>query len=134
MKVKGQTAINENVFLMAAQIVLQDMEDVVKPEKKGPLGGISKIFAEKSTAQILVKKLEPEKGGEFGRVAYELKLAVLYGTKIPVLVDEIRRRLTETIQEMTGYSVEKVDITVERIVEPGQMEEEQEEAEETEEA
>lgn len=117
MKVKGNTMINENVFLMAAQIVLQDLEDVIKPEKKGPLGGISKIFTEKPAAQIQVKKLEPNKDAEFGRVSYELRLAVLYGAKIPALVGEIRQQLTRTIQEMTGYTVEKVDITVEKIVE-----------------
>ncbi len=129
MNVKGNTMINENVFLMAAQIVLQDLEDVIKPEKKGPLGGISKIFAEKPTAQIQVKKMEPNKDAEFGRVSYELRLAVLYGAKIPALVGEIRRQLNKTIQEMTGYTVEKVDITVERIVEADELAEEEEETE-----
>jgi len=105
---------------MGARIVLQDLEEVVKPEKKGPLGSFPKIFTEKSVTQILVKKVEPEKGGEFGRVSYELKLAVVYGAKIPVLVEEIRQRLTRAIQEMTGYAVEKVDITIERVVNPGE--------------
>ncbi len=118
MKVKGNTLINDNVFLTAAQIVLQDMDDVVTMEKKRPLAGISKIFAEKSAPQVIIKKVEPEKDMEYGRVSYELKLAVLYGAKIPVLVAEIRRRLIEAIEEMTGYAVEKVDITVDRIVEP----------------
>lgn len=125
MEVKGNTLVNDNVFLTAAQIVLQDMEDVVKGEKKRRLPGISKIFAEKSAPQIAVKKMEPEKGAEYGRVAYELKFTVLYGAKIPVLVADIRKQLIQDIEEMTGYKVEKVDITVEKVVEAHELQNEE---------
>lgn len=124
--VKGNTLINENVFLSAAQIVLQEMDEVVKRGRKRPFSGISKIFAEKSPAQILVKKTEPGEGEEFGKVSYDLKLEVFYGAKIPVVVEEIRRQLTQTIQDMTGYTVEAVDITVEKVLEAGETEEEEE--------
>ena len=126
MKVKGNTLINDNVFLSAAQIVMQEMDEVVKKDRKRPFSGISRIFAEKSPAQILVKKAEPGEGEEFGKVSYDLKLEVYYGAKIPVLVEEIRRQLTQAIQDMTGYTVETVDITVEKVVEPGETEEEEE--------
>lgn len=128
MEVKGNTLVNDNVFLTAAQIVLQDMEEVVKGEKKGRLPGISKIFAEKSAPQIAVKKMEPEKGAEYGRVAYELKFSVVYGAKIPVLVAEIRRLLIKDIEEMTGYKVEKVDITVEKVMEAHELQDEEEDS------
>ena len=120
MDVKGNTLINDNVFLTAARLVLEELKSVVKKEKKGPLVGISRMISEKSAPQISVTKLEPEEGSEYGSVTYHLKLEVLYGTKIPSLAEEIRRQLAGAIENMTGYTVKTVDITIERIVDPGE--------------
>ena len=120
MESKGNTLINDNVFLTAARLVLEEMENVVKKGKKGPLVGISRMISEKSAPQISVKKLEPEEDREYGSVTYHLKLGVLYGPKIPSLAEEIRRQLAGAIEDMTGYTVEHVDITIERIVDPGE--------------
>ncbi len=122
---KGNTVVNDNVFLSAAQIVLQEAGDVVKQEKKGgPLGGLSQIFKEKFVPHIVVSREEAEEGAEYGSVSYDLKIAVLYGAKIPEVVADIREKLVTAIEEMTGYKVSYVDITVDRVIELKELEEE----------
>lgn len=125
MEGNGSTVVNDGVFLSVAEIVLQDIEDVVKREKKGPLAGISQLLTDKFAPQVVVKKVEKDKDG-FGRVSYELKLVLLFGAKIPDVAKRVRQQLTNVTEEMTGYKVDRVDVVVDKIVELKELEEENE--------
>jgi len=46
----------------------------------------------------------------------EVTLAVRYGVNIPAVADEIRTRLAEKIEQITGYRVVTISVIVDRIV------------------
>jgi uncharacterized alkaline shock family protein YloU len=115
MEIPGKTTVNEAVFQAIAEIVLKNIDDVVAKERKGPLAGLSRILVERFSPQIIVKKTEAEV--DFGEISFELKLAVIYGIKIPETAVKVRKELVKVVEELTGYKVTKVDVIVDRIVE-----------------
>jgi uncharacterized alkaline shock family protein YloU len=72
---------------------------------------------------VTVRREEVHEDG-FGEVAYELKLAVVYGVNIPEVAAKIREKIVEVVESITGYKVRQVDIVVDRIVEPRELENE----------
>ena len=128
MGVEGKTIVNDAVFQAIAEIVLKSIEDVVTKERKGPLAGLSKALVERFSPQVIVKKSEkPEV--DFGDISFELKLAVLYGVKIPDTAVKVRKELVKVVEDLTGYKVTNVDVIVDRIVEMRELESAMEEEE-----
>jgi len=123
MEISGKTIVNEAVFQAIAEIVLKNIDDVVAKEKKGPLVDFSKKLVERFSPQIVVKKTEEEEV-DFGQISFELKLAVIYGIKIPETAVKVRKELVKVVEDLTGYKVSKVDIIVDRIVELNELQEE----------
>ena len=121
MGVEGNTTVNEAVFQAIAEIVLNNIDDVVAKKRKGTLAGLSKILAERFSPHIVVKKAEkPEV--DFGDVNFDLKLAVIYGVKIPEVAVNVRKELIKVVEDLTGYKVTGVDVVVDRIVEMKELE------------
>ncbi len=119
---EGKTIVNDAVFQAIAEIVLKNIEDVVAKERKGPLAGLSKALVERFSPQIVVKKVEkPEV--DLGDISFELKLAVIYGVKIPDAAVKVRKELVQVVEELTGYKVTSIDVIVDRIVEMKELEE-----------
>ncbi|MCG0276006.1 MAG: Asp23/Gls24 family envelope stress response protein [Thermosediminibacteraceae bacterium] len=124
----GRTTISENVFIEVAREAMKKIEDVFREEKKGGLSGLTRIFTERFTPQITVKKTEMGEQYEGpGTVSFEVKLAVVYGVKIPEVAQKVRERIITDVEALTGYKVEKVDIVIDRIVKPEEVQEEKKE-------
>ncbi len=121
MQIAGKTTVNENVFQAIAEISLANIDNVVAKEKKGALSGLSKIFQERFSPQVAVKKVEQAET-DFGEVSLELKLAVIYGTNIPEAAARVRKELVEVVENITGYKVTQVNIVIDRIVEIKELE------------
>ncbi|KXG74469.1 hypothetical protein AN618_22990 [Fervidicola ferrireducens] len=122
----GRTTISENVFIEVAREAMKKIEDVFREEKKGGLSGLTRIFAERFAPQIAVKKTEPGEGeGGPGTVSFEVKLTVVYGVKIPEVAGKVRERIITDVEALTGYKVEKVDIVIDRIVKPEEVQQEE---------
>ncbi|MCR3923565.1 MAG: Asp23/Gls24 family envelope stress response protein, partial [Firmicutes bacterium] len=62
MDALGKTTVSEDVFQSMAEIALKDIEDIVTQEKKGPFAGLSRIFAERFSPQVTVKRDEKAEG------------------------------------------------------------------------
>ena len=54
-------------------------------------------------------------------VSLELKLTLVYGVRIPDVVAQVREKVTEEIESVTGYKVERIDISVEKLVKPEKL-------------
>lgn len=130
MEVQSKTSVSEHVFQSLAEIALKDIDDIVSKEKKGPFAGLTRMFSDRFSPQVTVKRKENEEG--FGEVGYELKLAVLYGVNIPEAAAKIRKKLIETVENITGYKVVQVDIIVDQVVLAKDLEEENEDESENE--
>lgn len=116
---EGKTIINDSVFIEIAREAMQKVEDVFRQEKRGALSGFTRIFTERFTPQITVKKTEGQGiVNGFGTVAIDAKISVLYGVNIPEVAKKVREKIISEIEALTGYTVEKVDITIEKIIKP----------------
>ena len=116
---KGRTTIHDTVFVEIAREAVQKMEDVFRQEKKGALTGLTRVFTDRFAPQITVKKTEnAETENGFGTISLDMKITVVYGVVIP------REKIISDIETLTGYSVERVDINIDKIVRPEQIIEE----------
>ncbi|MGB4503789.1 MAG: Asp23/Gls24 family envelope stress response protein [Syntrophaceticus sp.] len=128
---KGKTIINDSVFVEIAREAMKKVEDVFREEKQGALRGFTRVFTERFTPQITVKKTEntePDNG--FGTLSLDVKISVIYGVNIPEVARKTREKIISEIETLTGYSVERVDIEIDKIVKPEQISEEKPEEQE----
>lgn len=136
MEILGKTVISDEVFNELARTALTKVNNVLVQEKKGgTFSGLTQVLTERLAPQISVKKVEnTEDAGGYGSVAFDLRLTVLYGVKIPEAVNKVRLTIKDEVESITGYSVEKVDIIIDKIVKveaPFQEEKQKEEIEES---
>ena len=130
---KGKTTINDAVFVEIAKEAMKKVASVYRQEKKGTLNGITRAFTEKFDPHITVKKVEAEDTeNAYGTIALDLRITVIYGVVIPEVAKQLKEKIISEIQTLTGYSVERVDIYVEKIILPEQVEEANDNEEETE--
>ena len=122
---EGKTLINDSVFIDIAQEAMRKVEEVYKQEKKGGIVSLTRMFVDRFTPQITVKKAE---GMEFeeavSSVSFEVKVSVVYGVKIPEVAQKAREKIIDEVETLTGYKVEKVDLVIERIVKPEEIHDE----------
>ncbi|NLZ53804.1 MAG: Asp23/Gls24 family envelope stress response protein [Thermoanaerobacteraceae bacterium] len=121
----GKTFISDSVFVDIAKEAMRKVEEVYKQERKGGLAGFTRMFVDRFAPQISVKKTDPTELEESaGSVALEVKITVVYGVKIPEVAEKAREKIISEVETLTGYSVEKVDLVVERIIKPEELQEE----------
>ncbi|AEE91699.1 conserved protein of unknown function [Tepidanaerobacter acetatoxydans Re1] len=121
----GKTFISDSVFIEIAKEAMRKVEEVYKQDKKGGLAGFTRMFVDRFTPQISVKKTDPTEFEESeGTVSFEVKVTVLYGVKIPEVAEKAREKIISEVETLTGYTVEKVDLVVERIIKPEDIQEE----------
>ena len=118
----GRTTVSSAVFQHIAEVVMREMDSIV--DRKGiPKGFPTNLFT-RLTPQVLVIK-EEEKEEDFGKVGFELKLATFYGIKIPEVAEKVREEFVKVVEDLTGYTVSKVDIVFDRIVSESELETEE---------
>lgn len=116
MEDTNRTAINDEVFMEIARTAMRTITEVPKQEKKGALAELTQLVSEKFTPQIVVKRIE--KDGEPSAVSFDMKLTLVYGVRIPDVVEKVRTAVKTEIETMTGFRVERIDILVEKLVRP----------------
>lgn len=120
----GKTTIHESVFVEIAYESMNSIEDVFSQGKKGTFSGLTKIFTGRFAPQITVKKSEGQDPDMPSSVSFDVKIGVLYGVNIPEVAKKVRERIVNDIESMTGYTVERVDINIDRIIKPEEVIEE----------
>ncbi len=121
----GKTFINDPVFVEIAKEAMRKVEEVYKQERKGGLVSFTRMFVDRFAPQISVKKTDPTEFEETpGNVSFEVKLAIVYGVKIPEVAEKVREKIISEVEALTGYVVEKVDLVIERIIKPEEVQEE----------
>jgi uncharacterized alkaline shock family protein YloU len=111
---RGVTTIRDTVVSRIAGMAAREVEGV-------HMGG----SASRTTGGILesITGSEAQTRGvsvEIGRTeaAIDLKMGIEYGKNIPQTVDEVRRRITDRVQNMTGLKVVECNATITDIVFP----------------
>ena len=86
MDEQERTQVTDEVFLEIARSAMQAVNEVARQEKKGALAELTQLFSERIAPQIVVKRAE----AEIAAVSFEIKLTLIYGVRIPEVVDKVR--------------------------------------------
>jgi uncharacterized alkaline shock family protein YloU len=114
MEEMDRTQINDEVFLEIARSAMQNVNEVARQERKGALAELTQLFSERIAPQIVVKRLEAE--DLTLTVAFEIKLTLIYGVRIPEVVEKVRSAVKSEVESLTGCRVDRIDILVEKLV------------------
>ena len=125
----GKMTISDEVFVELAKTAMQKVENVVTDNQtKDTFGKVVKNALQKFIPDIHVEtndknsKDKPEVEEQMVPVvSLELKLTLVYGVRIPDVVAQVRETVKEEIESITGYKVEKIDISVEKLVKPEKL-------------
>lgn len=118
-EIRGEIKINEDVIATIVAMALAEVRGI----KPATGGSFIEELAEKFGKRPAPRGVKVEV--EEGEVSVDLSLTVEYGMRIPNLVLEVQEKIKNTIEEMTGYKVREVNVTVQGI-HLGKKEEERE--------
>jgi uncharacterized alkaline shock family protein YloU len=114
MQETDRTALTDEVFLEIARSAMSSVNEVARLEKKGALAELTQLFSERMAPQIVVKRINAE--GSDPAVAFEIKLTLIYGVRIPEVVEKVRSSVKSEVENLTGVGVERIDILIEKLV------------------
>ena len=115
MDEQDRTQVTDDVFLEIARSAMQAVNEVARQEKRGALAELTQLFSERIAPQIIVRRPEPE---VVAAVAFEIKLTLIYGVRIPEVVEKVRAAVKAEVENLTGYAVQRIDVLVEKLVRP----------------
>ena len=120
----GKTTINEEVFVELAKTAMTKVVGVFpETDAKTSLASFAKLLAERFIPQIIVRKTDADPTTDTkGSVGFEMRLSLLYGANIPEAISKVRDAIKEEVEMIACYNVEKIDITVEKLVKPEKLE------------
>ena len=116
MDEQDRTQVTDDVFLEIARSAMQAVNEVARQEKRGALAELTQLFSERLAPQIVVKRLDAE--AAMPAVAFEIKLTLIYGVRIPEVVEKVRAAVKAEVENLTGYAVQRIDVLVEKLVRP----------------
>lgn len=109
-----RTVLTDEVFVEIARSAMLKINEVARLEKKGALAELTQLFSERMAPQIIVKRVESEATAP--AVTFEIKLTLIYGVRIPEVVDKVRNSVKTEVESLTGVKVERIDILIEKLV------------------
>jgi len=114
MEETERTVLTDEVFLEIARAAMSNVNEVARMEKKGTLAELTQLFSERMAPQIVVKRVEAE--GMVPSVTFEIKLTLIYGVRIPDVVEKVRSSVKTEVESLTGVKVDRIDILIEKLV------------------
>ena len=111
-----RTSLTDEVFVEIARSAMRNVNEVARQEKKGTLAELTQLFSERMAPQIVVKRIEAE--GALLSVTFDIKLTLIYGVRIPEVVDKVRSSVKTEVENLTGIKVDRIDILIEKLVRP----------------
>ena len=117
----SSVVISEEVVSVIAGVAVSEVKGVVDTAG-GFAGGISEVFSGKKK---LSKGIKVEVGEKETKI--DVNIIVEYGTRIPDVAFEIQNRVKNSVKEMTGLDVLEVNVHVQGVKTPAEIELKEEE-------
>ena len=117
----SSVVISEDVVSVIAGIAVSEVPGVVDTAG-GFAGGISEVFSGKKK---LSKGIKVEVGEKETKI--DVNIIVEYGTRIPDVAFEIQNRVKKAVKEMTGLDVLEVNVHVQGVRTPTEINQKEEE-------
>jgi uncharacterized alkaline shock family protein YloU len=111
---RGRTTINDSIVSTIAGMAAQEVEGVymggsAARAASGILGSITGSESQSRGVSAEVGTVE---------TAIDLTMGIEYGTDILPTVDEVRRRISDRVQSMTGLRVTELNVTISDVIFP----------------
>ena len=101
--------ISTDVIAVIAGVAVSEVQGV-SGMSGGFAGGISEVLSGKKN---LAKGIKVEK--ENGKAKIDVNIIVEYGSRIPDVAFEIQSRVKKSVENMTGFKVEEVNVHVQGV-------------------
>ena len=101
--------ISTDVIAVIAGVAVSEVQGV-SGMSEGFAGGISEVLSGKKN---LAKGIKVEK--ENGKAKIDVNIIVEYGSRIPDVAFEIQTRVKKSVENMTGFKVEEVNVHVQGV-------------------
>jgi len=108
-EIKGEIKINEDVIATIVAMALAEIRGI----RPATGGSFIEELAEKLGKKPTPRGVKVELEGD--EVSVDLFLTVEYGMRIPSLVWEVQEKIKNTVEEMTGYKVKEINVTIQGI-------------------
>lgn len=103
--------ISNDVIAVIAGVAVSEVRGVASMSGRFA-GGITEVLSGKKN---LTKGIKIEKIEEQNKVKVDVNIIVEYGSRIPDVAYEIQNRVKKSIENMTGYKVEEVNVHVQGV-------------------
>lgn len=101
--------ISNDVIATIAGVAVSEVQGVASMSG-GFAGGISEVLSGKKN---LSKGIKVEKGDKETKI--DVNIIVEYGTRIPDVAFEIQNRVKKTVESMTGFKVDEVNVHIQGV-------------------
>ncbi len=101
--------ISNDVIAVIAGVAVSEVQGVASMSG-GFAGGISEVLSGKKN---LAKGIKVEKADNTTKI--DVNIIVEYGSRIPDVAFEIQNRVKKSVESMTGYKVEEVNVHVQGV-------------------
>ena len=101
--------ISNDVVAVIAGVAVSEVQGVASMAG-GFAGGISEVFSGKKN---MAKGIKVEKTEQ--KVKIDVNIIVEYGTRIPDVAFEIQNRVKKSVESMTGFKVEEINVHVQGV-------------------
>lgn len=115
---RGRTTIDSNVVAQIAGLATREVEGVHDMGTRGASGAIAGIAEAVTQSPSKSKGISVQMGQE--EVAIEIALVLNYGARLKQVAEQVRQRVIERIETMTGLSVREVNIDINSLHYPSQ--------------
>ncbi|MDD7983848.1 Asp23/Gls24 family envelope stress response protein [Lentisphaera marina] len=104
--------ISEDVYSSIVSSTVLEIEEVVQFANSGIVGGLANLIGKKTSDSPIHIDIDEESSD----ITVTINLVIKYGVFIPKVVENIQKKVTTSIKEMTGQTVSSVNVRIHNIV------------------
>ncbi len=104
--------ISEDVYSSIVSSTVLEIEEVVQFANSGIVGGLANLIGKKTSDSPIHIDIDEESSD----ITVTINLVIKYGVFIPKVVENIQKKVTTSIKEMTGQTVSSGNVRIHNIV------------------
>jgi len=110
--VRNGIHISEDVYTSIVSSTVLEIEEVVQFANSGIVGGLANLIGKKTSDSPIHIEIDEETS----EVTVTINLVIKFGVFIPTVVEDIQKKVTTSIKNMTGQIVASVNVRIHNVV------------------
>jgi len=121
--VKNGIHISEDVYSSIVSSTVLEIEEVIQFANSGIVGGLANLIGKKTSDSPIHVDIDEETSD----VTVTINIVLKFGVFIPKVVENIQKKVTASIKDMTGQTVASVNVRVHNVMKVEEVKETTEE-------